>query len=1211
MPIDPDRFVDAERRDTMTPEQRLRLIEMLNRFEADWQSRDRTRIEAVWKDAPEDLDRELLLRSLIALEVELRRRDGEVVTPSTYQSRFPDQSSAIASVFEELQEPLEGEPVFSVGEPVEPTRREPHPDVEGASEAGSTVQDEATWVQATDPSTEPFAGSTAAVASGAIDARGDAKGVAGQMTPGGRFRILRPHARGGLGEVYLARDEELGREVALKEIRHTHAHDIQSRSRFMLEAEINGNLEHPAIVPVYGLGRYEDGRPFYAMRFIDGESLQGAINAFHRESSDLDATSYNLRLRQLLTRFLDVCEAIAYAHARGVLHRDLKPSNVMLGPYGETLIIDWGLAKATGRSSVAPERDGLRTGPLVVPSSDESDLTREGKVLGTPSYMSPEQASGQKEALGPTTDIYSLGAILYAVLTGRAPVEGSSNLEVLRRVRRGEITPVSTHTTRAPKALAAVSLKALSLRVEDRYESARALAAEVERALADEPVTALPESPWQRLARWIRHHRRAALAAVISLAVITIVALVALVLIDGARRSEQRYLAKMTEAFRAANEQVVAYPGFVDDYAALHQDNPALDDLRRELLGQALDYYRRFIETYDGDPDLAPEVADAYDRLGGILADRGELAEADRAQRAAIARWEALGRSEPDDPAHRAGLALAHAFRGNQLKRAGRFREAERDYGRATGLLVQLAEEQPAVLRHRKYLAEIENALGTIDNFEGKLAEAKQHYQRAIDLYERLLSDQPRNLDYLSVSAQVQSNLGIAHAIEGRLDEAEPCFRRAVDLGERLIAEDPEDITNRTLLTGYLVNLARFCYDTTRFDESERLSRRAIALYQALEQEQPGLTKLRINHLAAASNFANMLRDIGRTAEAEQIYGEAIAMGERLIAEQPDRPQFLSQLARTHNNVGRLQEHEGRLVEAESSYTRSTELRQQIVDLQPEVDDFRRGLGLSLNSLATVLMKTGRSVEAEQRLDEAIGHFEQLASKNPHVQEHREGLAWACMKLGVVHLGEARAAEAESAMRDAVSHWRQLVADQPGASDFVNGLGGALNDLGMSLVALGREDEAVPVYREAIALQREALAAAPQVIRYREFLNTHYRQLTELLVRMGRIEEAIEAIREHLALEFIDSGTRHDAARLLARCFSERVEDTPLPDRDDLAAETVAVLRRAVEAGWADPVLTATTPDLEPLRDRDDFQRLLGGLFDRIFPEPPFAVNDP
>ncbi len=280
-----------------------------------------------------------------------------------------------------------------------------------------------------------------------------------------RFRILRPHAQGGLGMVFVALDGELNREVALKQILDKHADDPLSRGRFLLEAEVTGGLEHPGIVPVYGLGTYGDGRPYYAMRFVRGESLKDAIARFHQRGdttslstlvpevrgggpSQAPVASRDLELRKLLRRFTDVCNAIEYAHSRGVLHRDIKPGNIIVGRHGETLVVDWGLAKATGTSDPsAVERT------LMPASASGSSETLPGSALGTPSYMSPEQAEGNLEVLGPRSDVYSLGATLYCLLTGRAPVAGDDVGAILRgpagRIRAATADqPVDRQTAR-------------------------------------------------------------------------------------------------------------------------------------------------------------------------------------------------------------------------------------------------------------------------------------------------------------------------------------------------------------------------------------------------------------------------------------------------------------------------------------------------------------------------------------------------------------------------------------------------------------------------------------------------------------------------------------------------------------------------------------------------------------------------------------------
>jgi WD40 repeat protein/serine/threonine protein kinase len=336
-----------------------------------------------------------------------------------------------------------------------------------------------------------------------------------------RFVVLRALARGGLGVVSVALDREFNREVALKEILAERADEPGSRDRFLLEAEVTGRLEHPGVVPLYGLGRDAEGRPFYAMRLVKGRTMKEEIERFHRDWNGptapgrrrTTAARRGLELRQLLGRFLAVCHTVGYAHSRGVIHRDLKPSNILLGPYGETLVVDWGLAKVVGRPDRHDRsRDGAAEEATLHPSSlSGTSETMDGTAVGTPAYMSPEQAEGRPDRIGPASDVFGLGATFYCLLTGRPPFQGGAE-DLFLKIRNGNFPHPRAIDPRIPGPLAAICLKAMAVEPSRRYPSPRALADDIEHWLADEPISVYREPISTRLTRWGRRHRTAAVA---------------------------------------------------------------------------------------------------------------------------------------------------------------------------------------------------------------------------------------------------------------------------------------------------------------------------------------------------------------------------------------------------------------------------------------------------------------------------------------------------------------------------------------------------------------------------------------------------------------------------------------------------------------------------------------------------------------------------
>lgn len=266
-----------------------------------------------------------------------------------------------------------------------------------------------------------------------------------------RFQNLRFYRAGGLGKVFNALDHELNRRVAFKEIKDPYVQEARSRDQFMLEGLVTGGLEHPGIVPVHSLGRCDDGRPYYAMRFIQGPSLKDKLGLLHDRATDAEPERAEdpPTLPRLLRDFVNACHAAAYAPSRGVLHRDLKPDHVMLGPFAETLVVDWGLAVPilkSGERGPAPEET------LHLPREFESLLGHDRMIIGTPAYMSPEQAQGLPSRLDRTSDVYCLGGVLYSILTGEAPFRGRDFSTVIEKARAGDFPPPgrSRRTRRGP-----------------------------------------------------------------------------------------------------------------------------------------------------------------------------------------------------------------------------------------------------------------------------------------------------------------------------------------------------------------------------------------------------------------------------------------------------------------------------------------------------------------------------------------------------------------------------------------------------------------------------------------------------------------------------------------------------------------------------------------------------------------------------------------
>lgn len=378
-------------------------------------------------------------------------------------------------------------------------------------------------------------------------------GVIEDRSVGARYTLLRKLGQGGLGTVWLARDENLSRYVAVKELtREAGANDV-ALEHFRREAEITGRLEHPGIVPIYQFGHDEkSGKAFYAMRFLGRRTLQDAIEEYHeRRSSGGDD---RILLHRLLTSFVSVCHSVGHAHAQNVIHRDLKPANVALDEFGQVTLLDWGLSKVNDHTGMYDVTGRPEPGDLHDMSSGYG-----ARVIGTPLYMAPEQAAGRLEDVDELTDVYGLGGILYTILTGVGPhqttAQGGNTVigreDFLSRIVSDEVVPPEVRTSGVPPELNAICLKALSSRRYRRYQSAAELAEEIQCYMAGAPVRAYDAPLQRRISRWMVRHPTLAQIALLSVSLVLIAGIaIALIAREGRQRLAQARFGSAVETTR-------------------------------------------------------------------------------------------------------------------------------------------------------------------------------------------------------------------------------------------------------------------------------------------------------------------------------------------------------------------------------------------------------------------------------------------------------------------------------------------------------------------------------------------------------------------------------------------------------------------------------------------------------------------------------------
>ncbi len=752
------------------------------------------------------------------------------------------------------------------------------------------------------------------------------------------YEIKGELARGGMGRILLARDRRLGRTVAVKEM-HAGA-ERGASGRFVREALVTARLQHPAIVPVYEAGRWTGGRPFYAMKLVEGRSLEDMLR---------DADGLPGRLA-LLPHLIAVAEAIAYAHGQRVVHRDLKPANVVVGSFGETVVVDWGLARGLDAD---PDRAGGQGGDS--PDEAGSGKTVVGTVLGTPHYMAPEQARGLP--VDERADVYALGSMLYFLLAGAPPRAGSSGREVLAAAATGGVAPLERLQPDAPPDLVAIVDKAMAPSLESRYPSAFELAADLRRYQTGQLVSAYSYSTRDLVRRFVSRHRaEVVVASVLSLVLVVAVAIGFIAVRRQARVAEAERDRAQLAAQRA--EQIDAFLvgmlGSADprvlgrdvtvasvlDAASARVDTELADqpDIKAAvlatlgttyqglgLLSQAKACLLAALEAARvayGPEDV--EVARALNRLAGAVEDEGDYAEAQRLNGQALELLERLGEGDGAVAAQTIGsLARTQRWLGETEDAEGLFRQTLDIQRRLEG-------------DHRAEIAANLNNLGVLLGQRGDWAGAEPLIREAVDLIREV-----RGQEHPEVAAGM-STLGAVLEQRGDLAGAEALYRESLAMRERLLGSDHPD-TTRSLYA--LAGLRQVQGDA---EGAIRSCDRILALRgEVLPDAHP--------MVAAALQIKGLsLLDLGRPREAERAFLESLKLREEGL------PEGHWLVASSHSTLGASLTALGRYTEAEEALLEAYEgLRSA---LGPSHERTRE----AAERLAALYDAWGRPEEAEQ-----------------------------------------------------------------------------------------------------------------------------------------------------------------------------------------------------------------------------------------------------
>ena len=969
----------------------------------------------------------------------------------------------------------------------------------------------------------------------------------------GPYKLLQQIGEGGMGTVFMAEQTQpVQRKVALKLIK-SGMDSRQVIARFEAERQALALMDHPNIARVLDAGTTENGRPYFVMELVKGVPITRYCDEHH------------LTPRERLELFVPVCLAVQHAHSKGIIHRDMKPSNVMVCIYDSKpvpKVIDFGVAKATG--------------PKL---TDRTLFTEFGAIVGTFEYMSPEQAELDQLDVDTRSDVYSLGVLLYELLTGTTPLERKrikevAILEMLRLVREEEaprpsvrlsttegLPSIAANRGTEPKRLSGlvrgeldwIVMKCLEKNRDRRYETANGFAADLLCYLADEPVRACPPSARYKLGKLLRRHRFPLL----------VTAAFALLLLLG-----------------AAISTGLAFKAWAERERAIAAEAQARDERDQAKQARAL-ADRNFQKARDAVENYLQKVAESPD-----LKNRGSLHDLRKQLlAAAIPFLEEFVKEKSDDPAVRFDQGRAYFRLARVRSEMGERQAAIRDNTAARAIFANLEADFPAVQEYRQEFAKCLSNLAVLLVDLGKYIEGEAAYCQAIAHQEKLTADFPTVPDYRKELANTQNNLALLMNKLGKQAEALAAFRLALALQEKLAASFPAIPDYRQTLANNYHNLSTVLRDVGKRTEAEAAFRQQSVIREKLVADFPAVPEYR-RGLAGSHNFhAVLLAEVGKRTEAEAAFHQALSLRKKLVTDVPDVPQFRQDLARTHNNLGQLLRESAKLDEADAACRQALVIQEKLAADFPDVSQYRQDLARTHNNLGNVLQGLGKRDAAGAAHRQALVIQEKLVADSPAVPAYRLDLAGGYINIGRLLDGSGESATALDWYGKAIPVL-EAVLSQVSLVTAQRYLRNVHWKRAETLMRLARYAEALKDWDRALALDTGSNRPSFRL----------QRALT--LAHVGEPVRAIAEAEDLTRGDQVAGGTLYDAACVCALSSAAVIDDAKR--KESYAARAVALLRRASEAGYFKEAQRfqqmKKDSDLAALRPREDFQKLLKEL---------------